>query len=146
MECTGSTSFGKGGRERDMTRRGKRENRHFSFVFLAKNRKRKWYTKRFSYLNVLSVLQFLRLTPRACAPTSVSLLYFTLGEPNGQYVKLCMWFSGHRYSRLKGKNNCCFGEVCFCMLIKQKQHILNTFLQRELSSVSINDNIHPSIF
>lgn len=60
--------------------RRQNENQHFSLFFwqIKRNKGRKWHKKQQSYLNVFIVLQFLRLTPRACAPTSVSLLYFTL--------------------------------------------------------------------
>lgn len=46
--------------------------------------------KRLPHLSVFSVLQFLRLIPRLFAPTSVSLLYFTLSNRNNTRHKVCM--------------------------------------------------------
>lgn len=147
MECTGSTSFGE---VMYPTWWGEKiKNRNFSLFFWLKKRRRKWHTKQFSYLNVFIVLQFLRLTPRVCAPTSVSLLYLTLSNRNriGQTLHVIKKGTAMRSDSNKWSYNTdvhqSFPKIINKIMIKglfflqtltkKKTHILNECLQPKLS-------------
>lgn len=68
--------------------------------------------QRFSHLKVFILLQFLRLTPRLCAPTSVSLLYLTLwkGTENSSYIRC--FFHAHNCINRQRQTQRCYSHVC----------------------------------